>query len=176
MMKRLLAAALLTTIAVGSVARASTPDDAWVARFIDKVTNPKVFEVTQQTGPTYFGDVLHFVAVGHEACALSFKAVETWPTLSFSALDFGDHKSCASSPLQDVQIVLAGDGAPEVQSVLEAVGKKLGKPTLEHVDPKTNAAQANWGTRHHGIIVEYDAGNPRGFTLWVLGPGNTARR
>lgn len=175
MMKRLLAASLFLTLVAGPGARASTPDDAWVARFIDKVTNPKVFEATQQTGPTYFGDVLHFVAVGHEACSRVFEAVEKWPTLTSTAMDFGDHESCASSPLQDMSITLAGEDAPYVQPVLEAVGKKLGKPTLEHVDPKTNVAQANWGTRHRGIIVEYDAGNPRGFTLWVLGPGIPSR-
>lgn len=175
MMRRLLAAALLSALLVGPGASASTPDDAWVAKFAARIADPAVYDVKPRTVVRYFDGVLHLHAVGDASCPRSFEATDKWPTLTFSWFSFAEAKTCDSSPLGNVKIDLSGDNAPEVAPMLEALGRRLGKPTIERVNRQTNVAEATWGDRHHGVGIDYDAGNPRGFTIWVFGPGSTER-
>lgn len=176
MMKRLLAAALLATLVVAPGARASTPDDAWVAKFVARIATPAVYEVKPRTVVGYFDGVLHLHALGDHSCPRSFEATDKWPTLTFSWFSFADTKTCDDSPLGNIKIDLTGEDAPKVAQMLEALGRRLGKPTIERVIAETNVGETIWGTRTRGVGVEYDAGNPRGYTVWVFGPGGTSGR
>ena len=176
MMRRSIAFAALAVLSLISVAQASTPDDAWVAKFVTRITNPAVFQVTPHTIERYFDGVLHLRAVGQHACPRSFEATDNWPTLNASWIGFGDAKTCDASPLATFDIDFSGDDAPEVAPILAALGERLGKPTQESVIEQTNVAHTMWGTRSRGVAVEYDAGNPRGYTVWILGSGRTSGR
>ena len=176
MMQRLLAAALFSTLLVGPGARASTPDDAWVAKFVARIADPAIYDVKPRTIQKYFDGVLHLVELGHNKCPKWFKATDDWPTMKFTWFDFAEAKTCDASPLGNIKIDLVGDDAPEVAPMLEALGRRLGKPTIERVIAETNVGETIWGTRTRGVGVEYDAGNPRGYTVWVFGPGGTSGR
>lgn len=176
MMRRLLAAALFSTLAVGPGAKASTPDDAWVAKFAARIADPAVYDVKPRTIVGYFDGVFHLHALGDEACPKWFEATDRWPTLKSSWFDFADARTCDIAPLGNIKIDFLGDDAPEVAPMLDALGKRLGNPTTEGVIKETNVAHTMWGTRSRGVALEYGAGNPHGYTVWVFGPASTSRR
>lgn len=176
MMRRSIAFALLAALVVAPGVRASTPDDAWVARFVARVTDPAIYDVKPRTIERYFDGIFRLRALGDDKCPKYFEATDRWPTLKSSWFDFADAKTCDTSPLGNVKIDFLGDDAPEVAPLLEALGKRLGKPTQERVIKETNVASTMWGTRTRGVAVEYDAGNPRGYTVWIFGSGSTSKR
>ena len=176
MKMRLAAFAILISLSFGGVAHASTPDDAWVAKFVAHITDPAVYDVKPRTIERYFDGVFRLRALGDGKCPKYFEATDRWPTLKSSWFDFADAKTCDSSPLGNVKIDFLGNDAPEVAPLLEALGKRLGKPTQERVIKETNVASTMWGTRIRGVAVEYDAGNPRGYTVWIFGSGSTSKR
>ncbi|MTJ83312.1 MAG: hypothetical protein F8N37_20180 [Telmatospirillum sp.] len=175
-MNRVLATMAVLAGVIGPVATApaSTPDDALVRKIIEKAIDPKIWDLRPEMAQAYFGDLIHFEKVGkgrigQDPCAEGFKVKEPWPALSLSSFDFGNDTCDGKLPLHSFELDFFGEDAPLASPVLSSLHKRLGKPTADRANPDTHVGEVVWDQGDRRVVmVEYDIGDDRGFTIRII--------
>lgn len=169
-MNRVLATMAVLAGVIGPVATApaSTPDEAWVGRLIDKITDPGLKWIKVTDADLYFGDLIHVEKIGQDKCAAAFNLRDDRAALSHSSLTFGTDDCDSSLPFYSFEIYFSAHDDSAAEFVTAALRRKLGSPSIERTNSGSGLHEIVWQSGKWRRIVDYDIGDGMCFHILVV--------